>query len=97
MQYFCLVFFKVFLCDNYTCIIIIGGINIFEISKYKKSNVKISIRLPENMNEMLKKIAKKENMSFNNVIVSCIQNSLDEMELDKYKNVDIYDDKELKV
>ncbi len=69
----------------------------FEISKYKKSNVKISIRLPENMNEMLKKIAKKENMSFNNVIVSCIQNSLDEMELDKYKNVNIYDDKELKV
>ena len=69
----------------------------FEISKYKKSNVKISIRLPENMNEMLKKIAKKENMSFNNVIVSCIQNSLDQMELDKYKNVDIYDDKELKV
>lgn len=69
----------------------------FEISKYKKSNVKISIRLPENMNEMLKKIAKKENMSFNNVIVSCIQNSLDEMELDKYRNVDIYDDKELKV
>lgn len=49
------------------------------------------------MHEMLKKIAKKENMSFNNVIVSCIQNSLDQMELDKYKNVDIYDDKELKV
>ena len=69
----------------------------FEITKYKKSNVKISIRLPENMYEMLKKIAKKENMSFNNVIVSCIQNSLDQMELDKYKNVDIYDDKELKV
>ena len=69
----------------------------FEISKYKKSNVKISIRLPEKMNDMLKKIAKKETMSFNNVIVSCIQNSLDEMELDKYKDVDIYDDKELKV
>ena len=28
----------------------------FEISKYKKSNVKISIRLPENMNDILKKI-----------------------------------------
>lgn len=69
----------------------------FEITKYKKSNVKISIRLPEDMNEMLKKIAKKEKMSFNNVIVSCIQNSLDEMNLEKYKNVDIYDDKELKV
>ena len=69
----------------------------FEVSKYKKSNVKISIRLPKNMNESLKKKKKKENMSFNNVIVSCIQNSLDEMELEKYKNVDIYDDKELKV
>ena len=31
----------------------------FEISKYKKSNVKISIRLHENINENLKKIAKK--------------------------------------
>mgnify|MGYP005759591099 FL=1 len=65
----------------------------FEISKYKKSNVKISIRLPENMNEILRKIAKKENMSFNNVIVSCIQNSLNEMDLSKYKNVNIYDNK----
>lgn len=56
----------------------------FEVSKYKKSNVKISIRLPENMNDTLKKIAKQENMSFNNVIVSCIQNSLDEMDRSKY-------------
>ena len=69
----------------------------FEISKYKKSNVKISIRLPENMNETLKKIAKKENMSYNNVIVSCIQNSIDEMDLSKYKDIELYDNKELKV
>ena len=69
----------------------------FEISKYKKSNVKISIRLPENMNETLKKIAKKEDMSFNNVIVSCIQNSLDEMDLNKYTDVEITDSNELKV
>ena len=75
----------------------IGGIIRFEISKYKKSNVKISIRLPENMNETLKKIAKKEDMSFNNVIVSCIQNSLDEMDLNKYKDVEITDSTELKV
>ena len=68
----------------------------FEISKYKKSNVKISIRLPENMNETLKKIAKKEDMSFNNVIVSCIQNSLDEMDLNKYNDVEITDSNELK-
>lgn len=64
----------------------------FEISKYKKSNVKLCIRLPEKMNETLRKIAKKENMSFNNVLVSCIQNSLDEMDLAKYKDVDIYED-----
>lgn len=69
----------------------------FEISKYKKSNVKLSIRLPEKMNETLRKIAKKENMSFNNVLVSCIQNSLDEMDLDKYKSVNIYEDEEIKL
>ncbi|MBD8922964.1 hypothetical protein EGR52_06010 [bacterium] len=69
----------------------------FEISKYKKSNVKISIRLPEKMNETLKKIAKKENMSYNNVIVSCIQNSIDEMDLSKYKDIELYDNKELKI
>lgn len=69
----------------------------FEISKYKKSNVKISIRLPENMNDTLKRIAEKENMSFNNVIVSCIQNSLDEMDLNKYKNIEISEPKEVKI
>ena len=69
----------------------------FEISKYKKSNVKITIRLPENINDTLKKIAKKENMSFNNVLVSCIQNSLDELDLDKYKDVDSYNDDEQKL
>lgn len=49
------------------------------------------------MNETLRKIAKKENMSFNNVIVSCIQNSLDEMDLKKYKDIEICDNKELNV
>lgn len=63
----------------------------FEITKYKKSNVKITIRLPEDIDTILRKIAKKEDMSFNNVLVSCIQNSLDEMDLDKYKDVNIYD------
>ena len=59
----------------------------FEITKYKKSNVKISIRLPENMNDTLKKIPKKKDISFNNVIVSCIENSLYEMDLNKYNDV----------
>lgn len=64
----------------------------FEITKYKKSNVKLSIRLPEEMNNTLRKIAKKEDMSFNNVIVSCIQNSLDQIDLKKYKNIKIEKD-----
>lgn len=75
----------------------IEGGKMFEVSKYKKSNVKISIRLPEAMNETLRKIAKKEEMSFNNGIVSCIQNSLDQIYLEQYQNIDIYDDNELKV
>ena len=66
-----------------------GAIYLFEITKYKKSNVKITIRLPEDVYYMIKKISKKEDMSFNNVLVSCIQNSLDEMDLDKYKDVEV--------
>ena len=61
----------------------------FEITKYKKSNVKLSIRLPEDINNTLRKIAKKKKMSFNNVLVSCIKNSLDEMDLSKYEDVEI--------
>ncbi len=63
----------------------------FDITKYKNSNVKITIRLPENVNNTLKRIAKKEDMSFNNVLVSCIQNSLEQLDLSKYNNVDIDD------
>ena len=65
----------------------------FEISKYRKSNVKLSVRLPENINDTLKKIAKKENMSFNNVLVSCIEYSLTQMDLDKYDDINISTDK----
>ena len=44
----------------------------FEISKYKDSNVKLSIRLPESIDNTLRKIAEAEDMSFNNVLVICI-------------------------
>lgn len=66
----------------------------FEISKYKKSNVKLSIRLPENINDTLKKIAKKEDMSFNNVLVSCVQYAIDNIDLNKYENVKLDDNEE---
>ena len=41
----------------------------FEISKYKKSNVNFFIISPKNIEKPLKKLPKKENMSFNNVLV----------------------------
>lgn len=57
----------------------------FEISKYKDSNVKLSIRLPESIDNTLRKIAEMEDMSFNNVLVSCVKYALDNMDLSKYE------------
>lgn len=56
----------------------------FEISRYKDSNVKLSIRLPESIDNTLRKIAEVEDMSFNNVLVSCIKYALDNTDLSKY-------------
>lgn len=64
-----------------------------EFSKYKKANNKLSIRLPDNIDIMLRKIAKKEDMSFNNVLVSCIEYALSETDLTKYENVKLDDEK----
>jgi len=61
----------------------------FKISKYKDSNVKLSIRLPESVDNTLRKIAIKENMSFNNVLVSCVKYALDNMDKTEYQNVEI--------
>ena len=57
---------------------------LFEISKYKDSNVKLSIRLSESIDNTLRRIAEVENMSFNNVLVSCIKYALDNSDLSKY-------------
>jgi len=56
----------------------------FEVSKYKDSNVKLSIRLPESIDNTLRRIAQVEDMSFNNVLVSCIKYALDNTDLSKY-------------
>lgn len=61
----------------------------FEISKYKDSNIKMSIRLPESIDTTLRKIAKAEGMSFNNVLLSCVKYALDNTDLSQYDNVDI--------
>ena len=57
----------------------------FEIGKYKDSNVKLSIRLPESIDNTLRRIAEVEDMSFNNVLVSCIKYALDNTDLSKYE------------
>ena len=64
-----------------------------EFSKYKKVNNKMSVRLPDNIDIMLRKIAKKEDMSFNNVLVSCIEYALSETDLSKYEDVKLDEDK----
>lgn len=64
-----------------------------EFSKYKKVNNKMSVRLPDNIDIMLRKIAKKEDMSFNNVLVSCIEYALSETDLSKYENVKLEEEK----
>ncbi|MCI9039108.1 MAG: hypothetical protein HFJ29_04475 [Clostridia bacterium] len=57
----------------------------FEIEKYKDSNVKLSIRLPESIDNTLRRIAEVEEMSFNNVLVSCVKYALDNTDLSKYE------------
>ena len=49
--------------------------------------------MPDNIDIMLRKIAKKEDMSFNNVLVSCIEYALSETDLSKYENVKLDDEK----
>ena len=78
-----MVFFNPLLWNNN------NGDYMFKISKYKDSNVKLSIRLPESIDNTLRKIAVKEDMSYNNVLVSCIKYALDNMDLSVYEKVDL--------
>lgn len=78
-----MVYFDILLCDNN------NGDNMFKISKYKDSNVKLCIRLPESIDNTLRKIAIKEDMSFNNVLVSCVKYALDNMDLKEYENIEL--------
>lgn len=51
----------------------------FDIKKFKNSNIQSSVRFPEDIYYELKDIAKKNNMSFNNVIISCIKYALEDI------------------
>lgn len=56
----------------------VGG-NMFDIEKFKNSNIQTSVRFPEPIYNELKSIAKKNDMSFNNVVISCIKYALEDM------------------
>ena len=50
----------------------------FDLSKFKNSNIQTSVRFPEDIYNELKKLAKENGMSFNNVVISCIKYALDD-------------------
>lgn len=51
----------------------------FDLNKFKNSNIQISIRFPEDIYNNLKDLAKKNDMSFNNVVISCVKYALDDL------------------
>lgn len=52
----------------------------FDLQKFKNSNVQTSIRFPEDIYNQLKKLAKQNDMSLNNVVISCIKYALEHKE-----------------
>ena len=52
----------------------------FDIEKFKNSNIQVSVRFPEKIYKELKKISSDNNMSFNNVVISCIKYALEDTE-----------------
>lgn len=51
----------------------------FDLTKFKNSNIQMSIRFPEYIYNDLKKLAQKNDMSFNNVVISCIKYALEDI------------------
>lgn len=50
-----------------------------DLKKFKNSNVQTSVRFPEEIHDQLKELAKKNDMSFNNVVVSCVKYALNDI------------------
>ena len=49
----------------------------FDLNKFKNSNIQTSIRFPEDIYETVKTLAAKNDMSFNNVVISCVKYALE--------------------
>lgn len=52
----------------------------FKPKKEQNVNIKFSLRIPEDLHEEIAEYAQKENMSMNNLIISCIRYALDNKE-----------------
>ena len=51
----------------------------FRLEKLKKSNVRIGLRVPEDMYEEIAQIAQENMVSMNTLVISCIRYSLKNM------------------
>lgn len=51
----------------------------FDLKKFKNSNIQTSIRFPEEIYNQLKHLSKENDMSFNNVVISCIKYALEDI------------------
>lgn len=51
----------------------------FDLKKFKNSNIQTSVRFPEDIYNKLKLMAEQNEMSFNNVVISCIKYALEDM------------------
>lgn len=54
------------------------GVFMIDLEKFKNSNIQTSVRFPEDIYNKLKKLATKNDMSFNNVVISCIKYALED-------------------
>ncbi len=48
----------------------------FDIQKFKNSTIQTSIRFPDDIYDEIKKVAEENDMSINNVVISCVKYAL---------------------
>lgn len=58
----------------------------FDLKKYKNINIQTSIRFPQTIYNKLKLLSFQNEMSFNSVVISCIQYALNDLPEKEDKN-----------
>ena len=59
-----------------------GGIIVFKLKKECNEYENKSLRLPKDLIDTVQKLADENNLSFNKVIIQCVEYALDNMEKD---------------